>query len=144
MLVDLVGGDGGRLIALVKPRDRGGFAATAWPSPTPNPARGAAPGGPLFATALAEADAVDAEVPANLHPHQIGGRLQRRGADLRALAATHHDRKVTAVDGADQERREIRAAMGRLLAGRPLRTPGGTHHRARPGSRRQTARPDPS
>jgi len=49
--------------------------------------------------ALAEAEAIDAEVATNIHPQPITHRLRRRAADLRALAATHHDRKVTADDG---------------------------------------------
>ena len=49
--------------------------------------------------ALTEADAIDAEVASNVHPQPITDRLHRRAADLRALAATHHDRKVTADDG---------------------------------------------
>jgi len=52
-----------------------------------------------IAAALAEADAIAAEVASNVHPQPVTDRLQRRAADLRALAATHHDRKVTADDG---------------------------------------------
>ncbi len=73
---------------------------------------------------LAEADAIDAKVATSIHPQPIIDRLLRRAADLRALAATLHDRKVTPSMDADQERREIRAAMDRLMTGRPLRTTG--------------------
>jgi len=52
-----------------------------------------------IAVALAEADASDAEAATNVHPQPITDRLQRRAADLRGLAATHHDRKVTVIDG---------------------------------------------
>ena len=51
-----------------------------------------------IAAALAEADAIDAEVATSIHPQPITDRLQRRAADLRTLAATHHDRKVTVDD----------------------------------------------
>ena len=51
-----------------------------------------------IAAALAEADAIDAEVASNVHPRPVTDRLHRRAADLRALAATHHARKATADD----------------------------------------------
>jgi len=52
-----------------------------------------------IAAVLAEADAIDAEVATNIHPQPITDRLQRRAADLRALAATHRVRKATVIDG---------------------------------------------
>ena len=52
-----------------------------------------------IAAALAEADAIVDEVATKIHPQPITDRLRRREADLRSLASTHQERKVTACDG---------------------------------------------